>query len=104
EVTQPLQPLGRTERVYAAVSDVGLLANDLSPAHGALGRHAPALLRLHHADDLGDHVTRAVDDDARADVHALLIDLSLVVHRDVPHRDTAADYRLHMRDPRQDPR
>src|SRR2546425_7167157 len=95
--------LRAAKRIDTAVRDVRLFANHLAPTHGAFARHAPALLRLLDAHDLGDHVARAVDDHARAQVNALLVDLGLVVHGDIADRHTADDHRFHMRDRRQHP-
>ena len=93
-MAQELETLRATERVDAPVRDVRLFANDLSPTHRALRGHAPALLRLFDADDLGDDIAGAMDDHARANIDALLVDLSLVVHGDVAHGDPAHDHRL----------
>src|SRR5712691_10334036 len=98
EMAQPLESLRAAERVDASMRDVRLLAHHLSPTHRALGGHAPALLGLFHADDLGYDVARAMDDDARAHIDALLVDLRLVVHGHVANRHTANHHRVHVRD------
>src|SRR6266568_5090097 len=50
------------------------------------------------------HVAGTVDRHLRADVNALLVDLGLVVHRDVAHRHAADDHRADMRHRREHPR
>src|SRR5713101_1811253 len=98
---QTLELLRAAERIDASVRDVWLFAHDLSPTHRALGRHAPPLLGLHHTHDLGDDVAGAMDDDARAHVDALLVDLGFVVHRHVANGHPADEHRCYVRDRRE---
>src|SRR4029077_11846646 len=89
EVAKSLEALRATERIDASVRDVRLLAHDISPTHRALRGHLPAWLRVLDADDLGDDIARPVDHHLRAGVHALLVDLGLVVHDYVANRNAA---------------
>jgi len=100
-MSEPLQALCGAERVDAAVRDIGLLAHNLSPAHRTFRRHFPTRLRLLDAHDLGNDVAGAVDDNASADIDALLVDLRFVVHRDVADGHAPDDHRLDVRDRRE---
>src|SRR5258708_13325214 len=95
---QPLELLRAAEGIDASMCDVWLFAHHLSPTHRALGRHAPPLLRLHHAHDLGDNIAGAMYDDPRAHVDALLVDLGFVVHRHVANGHPADDHGCYVRD------
>src|SRR5258707_1391454 len=75
-----------------------MFAPPLPPTHRALGRHAPPLLGLHHAHDLGDNIAGAMYDDPRAHVDALLVDLGFVVHRHVANGHPADDHWCYVRD------
>src|SRR5450759_1855813 len=97
-MAQPLQALRGAERVDAPMRDVGLLAHDLAPTHGTFRRHLPTRLRLLDADDLGNDVTSAMDDDASADIHALLVHLCFVVHGDVADGHAAHHHGLDVGD------
>src|SRR5205085_10858886 len=86
---QTFQALRWTERVDAAMGDIVLLADHLSSAARALGRHPPAGLGIDHRDDLGDDVAGPPHHPGGADVLALLVDLVLVAHRHIAHRHAA---------------
>ncbi len=92
-MAQPLQPLRAAERVDAPVRDVRLLADDLASTHGTLRGHLPARLGVLDADDFGDDIARPMDDNAGSDVHALFVDLRLVVHRHVADGHAADHHR-----------
>ncbi len=97
---------GAEEAAAAAVVDAALLAHDAAAAHRARRGHAEigdvarALLR-HPADDLGDDVAGAPDDDLVADAHAFPAHLEQVVQRRVRHRRSADEHRLELGDRRE---
>ena len=81
--------------------DAGLLAHDAAAAHRARRghaevRHVARPLLPHAADDLGDDVAGAPDDDLVADAHALPAHLEEVVQGRVRNRRSADEDRLEL--------
>jgi len=89
EVTQPLESLRGAERVMQRCAMYGSSRTTSPPHTGHLAGIFHPGFGSFDADDLGDDVAGPMDHDSRADVHAFLVDLRLVMHGDVADRHAA---------------
>ena len=86
---QPLLELGRTRGIDATQVDATGILFDLAIANGAMGRPlnrlcAARAFLFHHAHDLGNDLTRLLDDHGIFDANVEPIHLVEIMERGVP--------------------